>query len=139
MTLLVRHPDTPPGAIVTVDAELRPRADGATATWFGDRRRRRGSIVPTPADAGARRRLWKTTCFEAFVRPARADAYREWNFAPSGQWAAYDFDGYREGMTRADVGATPYIRMEDNLTWWTLGATIAVECRTQLATRPVAP
>ena len=30
-------------------------------------------------------------------------------------------------MTDLDVGAPPYIRMEDNLTWWTLGATIAVD------------
>ena len=30
-------------------------------------------------------------------------------------------------MAEAEVGAPPYIRMEDNLTWWTLGATIAVE------------
>jgi len=30
-------------------------------------------------------------------------------------------------MTRADVGPPPYIRMEDNFTWWTVGATIAVD------------
>ena len=30
-------------------------------------------------------------------------------------------------MIRADVGSPPYIRMEDNFTWWALGATIAVE------------
>ncbi len=30
-------------------------------------------------------------------------------------------------MTELEVSAPPYIRMEDNLTWWTLGATIAVE------------
>jgi hypothetical protein len=29
-------------------------------------------------------------------------------------------------MRPADVAAPPYIRVEDNLTWWTLGATIAV-------------
>ena len=30
-------------------------------------------------------------------------------------------------MTEADVGAPPYIRMEDNFTWWALGATISVD------------
>jgi hypothetical protein len=30
-------------------------------------------------------------------------------------------------MAEAEIGAPPYIRLEDNLTWWTLGATIAVE------------
>jgi hypothetical protein len=34
-------------------------------------------------------------------------------------------------MTRADVESPPYIRMEDNFTWWTVGATIAVDAETQ--------
>ena len=28
---------------------------------------------------------------------------------------------------KAEVGSPPYIRMEDTLTWWTLGATIGIE------------
>ena len=53
---------------------------------------------------------------------------RRFGFAsPSGNWAAYDFSKYREGMAKAEVGSPPYIRMEDNFTWWTVGATIAVE------------
>jgi hypothetical protein len=42
--------------------------------------------------------LWKHTCFEAFVRGAAGEDYCEFNFAPSGQWAAYRFAGYRDGM-----------------------------------------
>jgi hypothetical protein len=102
-------------------------AFGATATvniWFG---------IGAPADrfvipSGEPRRadgLWQTTCFEAFLQPRGQETYREWNFAPSGEWASYDFAAYREDMKPAEV-ATPYIRMEENLTWWTLGATIAV-------------
>ena len=30
-------------------------------------------------------------------------------------------------MANAEIALPPYIRMEDNLTWWTLGATIAVD------------
>ena len=108
-------------------------AFGATATvniWFG---------VGAPAERfllaeGEPERadeLWKTTCLEAFLRETGKKAYREWNFAPSGQWAAYDFSGERKGMKNADPERPPYIRMEDNLTWWTLGATIAVEADKQ--------
>lgn len=43
--------------------------------------------------------LWKGTCFELFCGPADEGGYVEFNFAPSGQWAAYAFTGYREGMT----------------------------------------
>lgn len=45
--------------------------------------------------------LWRHTCFEAFVKPAGAEAYVELNLAPSGDFAAYRFDGYRAGMAPA--------------------------------------
>lgn len=41
--------------------------------------------------------LWSHTCFETFVAPAGRSSYYEFNFAPSGEWAAYAFSGYREG------------------------------------------
>jgi hypothetical protein len=50
--------------------------------------------------------LWRTTCFEAFVRTA--DGYVEYNLSPSGGWAAYRFDGYREGMRELEIAA-PFI------------------------------
>ena len=43
--------------------------------------------------------LWKNTCFELFCGRADDGSYVEFNFAPSGQWAAYAFTGYRAGMT----------------------------------------
>jgi hypothetical protein len=89
--------------------------------------------IPDPEEPARRDNLWQTTCFEAFLREEGGQAYREWNFAPSGAWAAYDFDAYREGMSPADVGAPPYIRTEDNLTWWTVGATIAVPTNRRFA------
>ena len=54
--------------------------------------------VPAKADPVRTDELWKRTCFEAFVLPESGEAYVEFNFAPSTQWAAYRFDGYREGM-----------------------------------------
>ena len=104
MTLLVRHPDTPPGDIVNVDAELVRTADGATATFraIGDVAQ---LIVPTPATAERTDNLWKTTCFEIFVA-GEGDAYREYNLSPSGQWASYDFDRHREAMRDAPAEVT---------------------------------
>jgi hypothetical protein len=40
--------------------------------------------------------LWLHTCFEAFVALPGEPGYRELNFAPSGEWAAYGFRRYRE-------------------------------------------
>ncbi len=51
--------------------------------------------------------LWRATCFEAFVR-TEADGYVEYNLSPSGAWAAYRFDGYRQGMRPFDMAA-PFI------------------------------
>ncbi len=105
-------------------------AFGATATtniWFGVGAPASRFIIPEANEPSRADELWKTTCFEAFLRETGSDAYQEWNFAPSGNWAAYGFTSYREGMTELEIGAPPYIRMEDNLTWWALGATIAVE------------
>lgn len=94
--LLVRHPDTPPGGIHTVDAELRRTFGGAIAIFrsIGDVSK---LVVPPPASPVRTDGLWRTTCFELFVS-GEGDSYREFNLSPSGAWAAYEFDGYRSGM-----------------------------------------
>ena len=43
--------------------------------------------------------LWQHTCCEAFVARRGAAAYHEFNFAPSGDWAAYAFTAYRQGAS----------------------------------------
>ena len=41
--------------------------------------------------------LWQHSCFEAFLNANASDSYHEFNFAPSGGWAAYRFASRREG------------------------------------------
>jgi hypothetical protein len=128
---LTPHPSTPPsdGAFKLWANVEYAGSFGATATlniWFGIGAPMGRFLIPDGAPERTDE-LWRTTCFEAFIREAGSPAYREWNFAPSGQWAAYDFSSYREGMTNADVIKPPYVRCEDNLTWWTLGATVSLE------------
>ena len=126
---LIRHGSTqsgePPFKVwVNVDhaGALGPVA--TTNIWFGVGAPADRFVLPE-GEPGRCDDLWQTTCFEAFLRGADEHSYREWNFAPSGQWAAYDFSAYRAGKADAEV-ASPYVRTEDNLTWWALGATIAV-------------
>jgi hypothetical protein len=52
--------------------------------------------------------LWQHTCFEAFIRAVGA-VYYEFNFSPSGEWAAYSFRGYRDGGPFYDDGLSPEI------------------------------
>jgi hypothetical protein len=59
-------------------------------------------VIPPPVAPERRSGLWKTTCFELFVADP-GTAYREFNFSPSGAWAAYEFDGHRVGMRDTDA------------------------------------
>jgi len=42
--------------------------------------------------------LWQATCFEAFLAVPGEEAYREFNVALEGHWAAYRFAAPRQGM-----------------------------------------
>jgi hypothetical protein len=133
---LVPHPATPPAdPMFKVWARVEHAASlgvvASTNIWFGVGAPAARFVIPKLSQPWRGDELWRTTCFEAFLRPAGEASYREWNFAPTGNWAAYDFTGYRKDMTRADAGSPPYIRMEDNFTWWTVGATIAVDAETR--------
>jgi hypothetical protein len=129
---LVPHPSVPltdPRFKLWANVEHAASLGSVATTniWFGVGAPASRFVIPEASEPARVDELWKTTCFEAFLRPAGKQGYREWNFAPSGQWASYDFSNYREGMVEAEVASPPYIRMEDNLTWWALGATIAVD------------
>lgn len=95
------HPATPCGAAIAVEAAAdRPEPGVLRLTYVvtGDL----GALYLPPAGHPVRAdELWKRTCFEAFVRPGEDEAYFEFNFAPTRWWAAYRFDGYRQGMAVA--------------------------------------
>jgi hypothetical protein len=113
---LKRHPESQCIAVTRMDVELSyPRAGSLVLTYLvtgiiGDVRLP-PVTAPTRTDE-----LWRHTCFEAFIRPDPGPAYYEFNFAPSTQWAAYRFDGYRSGMQPASEISPPRIetRMEPN-------------------------
>ena len=44
--------------------------------------------------------LWRHTCFEVFVARKGSRVYREYNFSPSREWAAYEFSSYRKRSGR---------------------------------------
>jgi hypothetical protein len=128
---LLPHPatsstDLPFKVWVNVEHAASLTAVATTNLWFGVGAPAERFVIPAPAEPERTDGLWKTTCFEAFLRPLGERSYREWNFAPSGQWASYQFSDYREDMAEAEVSQPPYIRIEDNFTWWALGASIAV-------------
>lgn len=98
------HQSCDTGPIKAVTAAIRATPSGCEAEF-----RLEGgvdTIVLPPAGPNARTDdLWKTTCFEIFWQPIGGTYYREFNLSPSGRWAAYDFDGFRENMRDAPVDA----------------------------------
>ncbi len=98
-----------------------------------------GSAIGAPADAVrhprggralARRRVVADDLLRGLLPRRGRGGYREWNFAPSGNWAAYDFTGYREGMTRADVARRLTFAWRTISPGGRVGATIAVDAQT---------
>jgi hypothetical protein len=89
---LVRHPDTPCAALRAIEASVVRDGNELRVAYVlqGEIDRLR---LPPPRAAGA---LWQHTCCELFVAQA-LPAYREYNFSPSGEWAAYSFGSYRNG------------------------------------------
>lgn len=90
------------GPIRAVTASVTATSQGCEAEFRLDGRVP-AIILPPPAMAARRDNLWQTTCFEIFWQPLGDTRYREFNLSPSGQWAAYDFDSFREGMRDAPV------------------------------------
>ena len=99
---LLAHPDTPSGAVrrLAARAELA-RPDCLRVNYRLEAPPEHIRIPPPVADGGRRDRLWAHTCFEAFVAREESPQYLELNFSPSGEWAAYRFESYRQGMAPA--------------------------------------
>jgi len=71
--------------------------------------------VKLPGNLGRPERadnLWQNSCFELFLKEPGKERYCEFNFSPSGNWAAYSFTGYRDGMARLGMAQAPEIFMD---------------------------
>jgi hypothetical protein len=80
--------------------------------------------IPAPAGSSRVDGLWQHTCFEAFVRVKDSPAYFEFNFSPSGEWAAYGFRAYRDGGRLDDAVSAPEISVQKFFNQLKLAATI---------------
>jgi hypothetical protein len=118
------HPDSHSVAVKSIDVEIaRPRAGRLELSYIVTGQL--SSIRMPPAAANARSDgLWRRTCFEAFIRASPDAGYYELNFSPSGQWAAYQFSGYRNGMRIADEITGVPIKVRSSPDRYTLQASL---------------
>ena len=68
-------------------------------------------------------KLWQHTCFELFIA-RHMPAYHEFNFSPSGEWAAYAFSRYREGADLGDDALDPLVTVRAGAQRLELDATV---------------
>lgn len=127
---LYAHPDGPePGTIDSIRGSIR-RPDPHQIVLMYELHDPDEKLV-IPAGTGMRRDdLWRETCFEFFLGRASGDDYREFNFSPGGDWAAYEFDRYRQGQRHHLMPADPVIRCTRD------GDTLTVEATLTLADMP---
>ncbi len=110
---LEHHPLTPAPMVAGVSASVCRQASGELQFNYrlcGDMARLR---VPAPRSESRADGLWAHTCCEAFIALAGKPAYWEFNFSPSGQWAAYAFSAYR---VLAGPAPSPAPRIDARLT-----------------------
>jgi hypothetical protein len=121
---LERHPAAPCAALrgVTVSIGVTAKSVQAVYVFNGDITRGR---IPPPRPPRAADRLWQHTCCELFIARAGGPGYREFNFSPSGEWAAYAFDRYREGMKPLDIA--PHIGLRKDAQRMELTASIPLQ------------
>jgi hypothetical protein len=127
---LVRHPRSRSQATGRIEVAVGTRPGGILSVTFvldAD-----FSCLKIPESRASRRgeHLWQHTCFEVFAGGGEGTGYREFNFSPSGEWAAYRFRGYRDGG-ELELDTAPRIAIQRNRECLTLDADIAPACLPQ--------
>lgn len=101
------HPRTPCARLEQLEAEVtRLPSNGLLLVYFLTGAMDELSLLPLAPPMRADE-LWRHTCFEAFLGVVGLEPYFEFNFTPSGEWAAYRFSGYRTGMAIVSEVAAP--------------------------------
>jgi hypothetical protein len=115
---LICHPDTPAKAVRSIAVEIGLSFDDGFALRFIVDGAIGAVVLPQGegelviADGGTDG-LWQSTCFEAFLTEEGQPDYTEFNYAPDGRWACYQFDDYRS-LLRADQLAPWRMEAERN-------------------------
>jgi hypothetical protein len=105
---LMCHPQSDAGGIEAIDVTATLGQGGEIKLVYRVTGALEALKIAVPAIPDRVDGLWKSTCFELFVGNSEDKSYLEYNFAPSGQWAAYQFSGYRAGMAQLG-GCAPFI------------------------------
>src|SRR5437870_3962646 len=110
---LLCHPGSASEAVRSIAARVHRTGEGIAVTYSleGQLARLR---IPPPRPPRIATRLWQHTCCEIFIARKGLPGYQEFNLAPSGEWAAYAFARYREGVPLVDEKLDPRISVRSS-------------------------
>jgi hypothetical protein len=109
---LVCHPATPSVAVDSIEVSYERTNGHSLWLRYHIEMPLDSLVLPFPAKPVRTDGLWKTTCFEAFVRLAGTAPYVEYNASPSSQWAAYSFADYRTDMAELPIETASEIGLD---------------------------
>jgi hypothetical protein len=121
MLMLLCHKETPAASVKSIEVTVQLNKNGRLWLRYHVDCDLKKLETGHPEQPERRDGLWQTTCFEAFIRMGESDEYIELNFAPSSQWAAYQFASYRAGMVELEVDP-PEIGLDASETHFALEA-----------------
>jgi hypothetical protein len=132
---LVCHHRTPCRSVDAIDVRVESATSGILALSFVLQSDLAALRIPTKQTGERPSRqvdaLWRHTCFEAFLMAGDGPGYREYNFSPSGDWAAYAFRDYRQAADTEQAivsdESAPVIRVQQRAQRLALEAAISFE------------
>jgi hypothetical protein len=135
---LAPHPTTPSPAVQAIEVEVCGAGGTSIQLHYELTGDIAGLLIPAGDTPRCSDKLWEHTCFEAFVA-GQGDGgnYFEFNFAPSTEWAAYAFTGYRQGMKVLEAAQPPRISVSHDADRLSLDAVIDFEPLPLLRNSPI--
>jgi hypothetical protein len=114
------HPARPCTAVSAIEVELAATDSGGLNLRYRAHSKPDAICLPAAMPPGPADNLWQHTCCELFIAEQALETadstvnrknYLEFNFSPSGQWAAYRFTDYRVRDTGFAPAAAPHISL----------------------------
>src|SRR5581483_4713786 len=119
------HPHSQGGAGIQIEgAVTRPSSSNGLILSYVVRGAISDILIPEQTTSQRADGLWQHTCFEAFLGTSGTEYY-EFNFAPTTQWAAYRFSGYRNDRSLAVI-TPPLIKVNSGTHRYSLQATLSL-------------
>jgi len=133
---MIRHPAAGSEAVRRIAVEAARAADALDISFHIEGEM---SLLAMPAARAAQRSdgLWRHSCFEAFLQGGGGKGYVEFNFSPSGAWAAYRFSARRSGRESPMLTA-PRTEIRLGPDWLTMDIRLSADAIAEFTGMPIA-